>query len=232
MYIRDKKFGILYGAVLFKHVSSDAMIELNQTFDTCDLTGEIWSGLTDRLEQKVSINYNLESLWRYKGKKVQKPKEKHSIDIKYREGREFRGILRELWRKSDGKIENEVNFTASSIINMDDRNQPRNIALFDEHEKRFYSGNSPGIWICLDFKDKRVSPTHYTLRSYKWDAKSIHPRSWNIEGSVDGINWVEIDNRRDCQFLNGGKLSHTFQMNRQNQGQFKYIRVHSTGNDW
>jgi hypothetical protein len=58
----------------------------------------------------------------------------------------------------------------------------------------FQAPNEPDQWICYDFKDHRVRPTDYSI--------CAHPngwflRSWVIEGSVDGLHFDKIIDRRD-----------------------------------
>jgi hypothetical protein len=54
------------------------------------------------------------------------------------------------------------------------------------------SKDAPGQWICWDFHEMRVRPTHYTIRSY-W------LKSWVIESSLDGEGWTEIDRKTNNQ---------------------------------
>ena len=58
--------------------------------------------------------------------------------------------------------------------------------------------NESSSWICLDFKEKRLFPTGYSLKSGEW----CHLIHWVIEGSDDGCSWNELD-RRDTEDLKG-----------------------------
>jgi hypothetical protein len=65
----------------------------------------------------------------------------------------------------------------------------------------FYSTNEPEQWVCLDFRQISVRPTHYTLAA-GW------LKSWVIEGSLDGANWTELDRQTDTQdFANLRRLA-------------------------
>jgi hypothetical protein len=58
--------------------------------------------------------------------------------------------------------------------------------------------NTRNNWISYDFKDRRVVPTHYSIRSQcKGFAYNINPKSWILEASMDGKEWVEIDRREN-----------------------------------
>jgi hypothetical protein len=56
----------------------------------------------------------------------------------------------------------------------------------------FESKDKPNQWICWEFKTDTVRPTHYSLRSYA--------KSWRLEGSLDGVQWTEIDRRTDVDW--------------------------------
>jgi hypothetical protein len=58
----------------------------------------------------------------------------------------------------------------------------------------FISSNQANQWICYDFGDSRIKPTHYSIRSrYDYGSGNYHPKSWVIEGSVDCNQWEEVD---------------------------------------
>jgi hypothetical protein len=52
----------------------------------------------------------------------------------------------------------------------------------------FRSGDKPGQWVCWDFHEMRIRPTHYTIRSSEL-------KSWLIESSLDGETWTAIDRK-------------------------------------
>jgi hypothetical protein len=68
-------------------------------------------------------------------------------------------------------------------------------------------------WLCYDFKERRVVPTHYAIRSYDSlgeDSDGAHLKSWLVETSVDGQHWWEVDHREGNYELNGRSLVRTF----------------------
>jgi hypothetical protein len=56
-------------------------------------------------------------------------------------------------------------------------------------------------WICYDFKERRIVPTHYTIRTY--GGPGWHLKSWLVETSVDGDSWWEVASEKDNKQLNG-----------------------------
>jgi hypothetical protein len=65
-------------------------------------------------------------------------------------------------------------------------------------------------WICYDFKERRVAPTHYAIRTYVGNRGSNHLKSWLVETSADGEAWQEIDHRENNDDLNGTYATRTF----------------------
>jgi hypothetical protein len=101
------------------------------------------------------------------------------------------GIISYLTRKHGGNVHNKgiVTITPKSVYSDDRKVAPRNITDFTS-DSWFYSANAPGQWICCDFREMLVRPTHYTI-------KSQYLKSWTVESSLDGEAWTEIDRRTD-----------------------------------
>jgi hypothetical protein len=65
-------------------------------------------------------------------------------------------------------------------------------------------------WICYDFKERRIVPTHYTLRTNDNGPGAAHLKSWLFETSTDGENWREVAREEDNKQLNGKWFTATF----------------------
>jgi hypothetical protein len=83
----------------------------------------------------------------------------------------------------------------------------------------FISGDGPDEWICWDFTKMRVRVTHYAYRAYFMS-------SWVIHGSLDGINWTEIDHRTDVEELGDSEVA-SFPVS--SFGEFRFIRLTKKG---
>jgi hypothetical protein len=69
--------------------------------------------------------------------------------------------------------------------------------------------------IGYDFKDRRVIPTHYSIRSrYDRGVGGRHPKSWLIETSLNGKDWMEIDHRENNSELNAKNVTATFSISK------------------
>jgi hypothetical protein len=58
-------------------------------------------------------------------------------------------------------------------------------------------------WICYDFMERRILPSHYAIRSGPFTVGAQHLKSWIVETSQDGEEWEEIDKRDDDNESNG-----------------------------
>jgi hypothetical protein len=103
--------------------------------------------------------------------------------------RSLEGIISYLTQKYGGNVHDNgiVTITSQSVAWGDDSCAPKNVADLATYVG-FASKEGRGEWICWDFREMLVRPTHYTIRS-------IDLSSWVIEGSVDGANWNSIDER-------------------------------------
>jgi hypothetical protein len=57
-------------------------------------------------------------------------------------------------------------------------------------------------WHCYDFKGMAVEVIDYSIRT-RPDFDRHHPRTWTVEGSVDGREWIELDRQDDRRELSG-----------------------------
>jgi hypothetical protein len=131
------------------------------------------------------------------------------------------GIISYLTRKHGGNVHDKGVITLASKSA-----QPNNPghAVWNAAdlttEMRFFSKDDPGQWVYWDFHEKRVRPTHYTIR-----APGL--RSWVIEGSLDGVHWTEIDKKTDNSDLKEDPHTASFVVSRSDE--FRVIRLIQTG---
>jgi uncharacterized coiled-coil protein SlyX len=133
----------------------------------------------------------------------------------------FQGIISYLTRKHGGNVHDKgiVTVTSKSVSHAEPENTVRNVVDFT-CDSKFWSKNEPGQWICCDFQEMRVRPTHYSARAYGL-------RSWVVECSLDGVNWTEIDRQSDSSILKGSGLVATFAVS--NSTECRFIRLTQTG---
>jgi hypothetical protein len=141
-----------------------------------------------------------------------------SVAFRFAPDAPLSGIVACLW-KIDGVV-----VTASSSYSDSPEHGPRNIADFAD-PSWFSTKNEPNPWVCYDFGDKRVRLSHYTIRSQDWDQN--HPKNWNLEGSVDGDTWIELDRRERISSLDGELRVATFQVTK--TADVRMVRLVATG---
>jgi hypothetical protein len=94
---------------------------------------------------------------------------------------------------------------------------------------RFCSQNQKDGWVEYDFKDMRIWPSHYTIRSmFDYGPGHCHLKSWVVEVSSNGRDWKVADRRDNNSQLNGKDLKVGFEMN-QKLGPIQHIRLRLTG---
>jgi hypothetical protein len=66
-------------------------------------------------------------------------------------------------------------------------------------------------WLCYDFKERRIVPTHYTIRTHAgYGGPGGHHLKLLVETSVDGESWREVAREEDNKQLNGARFIGTF----------------------
>jgi hypothetical protein len=138
------------------------------------------------------------------------------------------GLLSYLSRKYGGNIHEKgiVTITSSSVYANDSQYSPQN--LVDPSPGRFFCSSDGAIeWVQWDFHGIRVSPSHYSIQTHNSPVGSAHLKSWVVEGSVDGLNWIELDRRPNNYDLNRPVVIRSFSVSKSTDCRF--IRLQQTG---
>ncbi|KAK8852697.1 hypothetical protein M9Y10_017686 [Tritrichomonas musculus] len=103
--------------------------------------------------------------------------------------------------------------------------EAKNVVDFDR-DNTYFSNNVENNWIKYDFKEKKVHPTHYSIKSHTSIATPSHLKNWVVEGSNDDSNWTPLDTRNGETSLNNYMAINTFKIddsNHQNEFQFHHL---------
>ena len=92
---------------------------------------------------------------------------------------------------------------------------------------RWFSENEENQWMKIDFIDRVVEISGYTIKESVTHLCYWFLRSWKLEGSTDDINWYIIDEHRMNEALNENVPMCTWTCNM--KGPFRYIRITQTG---
>lgn len=241
LYSIDSKYSILFESVEFLNVSTKSIKEFIQIYDKEDMSQITWFKLCERLKEEINDDQSYEPITmkkRYKKENDKEVKEKkrrrnnHGQTISFADDNLFDGIINCLRTQSE-KIEEEIDVTASSCYINTENNQPKNVVHYDNQNGRFHSKSEMNNWIKIDFKERRVVPTEYSIRTAKcYGVNGHHPKSWVIECSNDNERWEVLDEENNCSHLNGPSMVHTFKIKNQTPDEFRYIQIRQTGPDW
>lgn len=124
---------------------------------------------------------------------------------------------------------NEVKITSSSLLNNDIKYLPKFAADFNDINF-FHSNREQFSWLKYDFKDRKICPTHYSMKT-TYDVNSS-PRSWVFEVSNTGYenDWTILDTQNETTiFMTKQPVSHTFDIQQSNNEYYRYIRIRTTG---
>ena len=106
---------------------------------------------------------------------------------------------------------------------------PRNLLNFND-SSYYWANQDNDVWVCFDFKTKKIKLTHYSIKSNSDPPNNRHLRSWKVEISNDGESWRAIDEQKDCPTLNGSNFSGTFSVAPNDFS--RYVRLYQTNYTW
>jgi hypothetical protein len=142
------------------------------------------------------------------------------VEFSLRKGKLLNGLISYLTWKHRGNVYDKgiVRITSKSVYSDGPGNAVRN-AADPASESFFTSKNEPGQWICWDFRDRRLRPTHYAIKNYGL-------KSWVVESSLDGENSTEINRKTDNKDLKYGWRTASFAVS--NSSECHFIRLTQT----
>ena len=89
----------------------------------------------------------------------------------------------------------------------------------------FRSNDEANSFLCYDFKERRVSPSSYSIQSV-----TIYPRSWVCEVSNDGSLWKVVDSRDNTDDLKDEKVPCNFTIAKpESCRNVRFVRLRQTG---
>jgi hypothetical protein len=129
------------------------------------------------------------------------------------------GIISYLTKKHGGGIyEKGIVIISSKSVDDDPKYALRNIVDLTSHQP-FLSKDQSGQWVCWDFGEMRVRPTHYTINAL------FTLKLWAVEGSLDGRSWTEVDRKKNHQDFDFHMIK-SFAVSK--PAEFRFIRLTQT----
>lgn len=142
----------------------------------------------------------------------------------------FSGIINYLRGSKNVNVSDEgiISVSASSVR---DIHYAKNAVDFEKDD--FYHSDGGRDWLLYDFKDKKICPTHYSIRTPSNHANRQFPMNWCIEVSNTGNenDWKIIDSRQNVTSVSSPNQSDTFNIGQKlaNEESYRYVRFRSTG---
>ena len=222
IYSKNSNCGYLYSYINFVYVSNEKLRHFSEIFDLDDINIKIWKSILNRIfKSKISEDLIDSNNSQRKYKNVQK-----GIPLLHKENDDFNGIIKYLTNKTGGNIHDNgtINMTSSAYYE-----EPKNLLDFNQ-DKYYQTKQYKDGWVTFDFKNRKVKISGYSIKTNSGGKNGAHMKSWKIEVSNDGQNWTQIDERINCQEINGSCLTGTF--NVQPNDFSRYVRLTQTDNNW
>ena len=96
-----------------------------------------------------------------------------------------------------------------------------------ENQKSFLLELRSNSWICFEFKNHRIIPTHYTMQSYCTGDSA--PINFIMEILNDKSEWEEIDRQNGAPFGNEKLKTLTFFIDENHHKKTNFMRLTQTG---
>jgi hypothetical protein len=123
-----------------------------------------------------------------------------------------------------GVYDNKPELAARNVADLEGDSEF--LSAFRKQEEDIPNENKNN-WICYDFKERRIVPTDYTIRTNGNFPGSSHLKSWAVDTSADGKNWREVAREEDNEKLNGLWKTATFPI--AGAGECRFIRLVNIG---
>ena len=218
--------------VRMRKLSDSKFKELLQRVEAGKMTESLWRSICDRICREGEGSEDEGSRQRYTKETAKQPSQSvRTFSFDGQECNRLNGIVRFLTKKIEGGNVHEkdvVSVTASSEY---PTSCAKNTVDFDNVNTYLCTYDVENSWLKYDFKDLKVRPTQYSIRSKPHSTGDFHPMHWVIEGSnSDNDNdWTAIDSRSDVKSLNAQSVICTFDIQRPVNDFYRYLRLRQTG---
>jgi hypothetical protein len=135
------------------------------------------------------------------------------------------GIVSYLTTKHGGNVHDNgvICVTASGVYASG--YDSRNAVDLQNLSSRFCSKSESKSWICYEMKNMEITLTHYSILSVPYGPNSTHhPKSWCVEVSLDGQEWMEVHRCGENSDLNGPSLIGTYEVTESHRCRFVRLR--------
>lgn len=216
-----------YEEIEFTELSENKLNKFIQFISPSEISNKLWQKLNKFFFIKRTDDHLNKNRYLYQGRQLE-------FDVNNR--KKFEGIIDHLTKDCGGNVSDKGVVKVTSSSSCGASYGPKNIV--DIHDKNHYfeSANFANSWLKYDFVDRKVHPTHYSLRSRHEGGRGCnHLMSWVIEGSNsdNDSDWKILDTRQNVTCLDDKNASHTFdiQENLSPDESYRFLRIRQTGRD-
>ncbi len=122
-----------------------------------------------------------------------------TVNIPYLNNEEFKGVLNYIGTSGNSQpwinpVQKGVILSASSI------GAGSIESLCDRQAGQFYTGNDAGGWVQINLGTSKLRCNYYSIRN-RADVL-YYLRSWNFQGSNDGVHWINLNVQVNNNSLN------------------------------
>ena len=214
----DKSFSSLFEFVLFEYLSEDRVrdfVSFANEHLLENLTSGIWSRVSVRLVQATKVAAKNPRV-------ISKGSKKEFL---YDSSKPLSGVIAYLTEQFHGNVHDKGIVQVTSNSECDSGYEPKNVADLGTNAC-FVSQIESNCWIRYDFKDRRVTPTSYSVRTHSGPR---FPKSWALEASNNGKDWILLDRRDNNNDLNRKHVIRNFTISSAVSDGFQFIQFRQTG---
>lgn len=150
--------------------------------------------------------------------------------FQYKKGRHFNGIVAYLTKCCQGNpAEKDLMEVTASSTSVRCLTKPEELLILRD-DGEWTSNNEEESWIMFSFTKHQVELSNYTIQTFSGKTGTTHLKTWKLEGSNDGFDWVTLDNVVDSDVLNGPDAVMTRSVTK--AGFFTKFRIVQLGKNW
>lgn len=207
-----------YELIQIPNLTDECFIQFLLKIDANDINSTIWQNIRKRFCVANETTIHKSSSLRY-----------GSVFYDGDESNSFHGIINKLTQENGGNVVDKGIVSVSSSTTTTS-GHCKNVTELNNLESIFRSQNLINQWIKYDFKNKKVHPTHYSIRSCPSNWTGYDPDNWIIEGSNDDINWRQLDSQSGVNCLCGESAFKTFKIKENHEPNefYRFIRMRMT----
>lgn len=221
---------LFYEQIEFSALSPEKLNDFLSKLEIGEITNGLWSKLLPTLtHQKVNS----------KEKRYANMISGKKINFEYKKGcqNRFNGIIHYLNEQCHGNSASKgiINVSTSKSKSYDgwgySENPTSNVVDYDNKNSYISVASISSNWVKLDFKEKSVRPTNYSIRTWNMGPGNSHLMNWSIEGSNDDTDWRVLDSRVNEKSLDDSSSENTFDISTKlaSDEAFRYLRLRVTG---